>query len=452
VFDVVIVGARCAGSPLATMLARHGLWVCLLDRSAFPTETPSTHVIQPCGVQILDDLGVLHPVLVAGAVVLRRFTMVNEDVRIEGTIEPPHFPMAGLCVRRITLDALLVEAAVQAGVEVRTGCRVTGVIRDDGGPVTGVQTEQGDVHSRLVVGADGRHSIIAESTGAAEYLVTPQGRVPAWAYFDNASDWEGRLRIGRQGDLAFLASPTDGGLYMAGIAIDSAKQREFHTDRDRYFTNGLAGWPELADLLADAKRVGPIRMMTNWHGYFRQSAGPGWVLVGDAGHFKDFTPAQGIADALRQAQQLAEMITSSLDSSDLDAQLQRWWRWRDQDAYEMYWLARDMGVPGVSSPLITSVLRGIADDETATQQLLRVFNHELPPSKLFTASRMAKAASRALRQQPSQIPATMREIACALKDEIYRAARRYTTRPGRIRTRPRRRHRRGDRSRTPAPA
>jgi menaquinone-9 beta-reductase len=184
---------------------------------------------------------------------------------------------------------------------------------------------------------------------------------------------EGRLRVGRKGDLAFLASPTDGDLYMAGIAADVAKAREFHADRDCNFVNGLARWPELADLLSGANRVGPIRVMTDWHGYFRRSAGPGWVLVGDAGHFKDFTPAQGIADALRQAQALAESITAGFNQHGaLDTHLKRWWQWRDADAYGMYWLAKDMGAPGVSTPLITNVMRDIAASQAATQNLLRV--------------------------------------------------------------------------------
>ncbi len=166
--------------------------------------------------------------------------------------------------------------------------------------------------------------------------------------------------------------------------------------------------------------------MTDWHGYFRRSAGPGWVLVGDAGHFKDFTPAQGIADALRQAQRLAASITGGLDQDgELDARLRRWWQWRDEDAYDMYWLAKDMGVPGVSTPLITSVIREIAGSEAATQQWLRVLNHEIPPSKLFTAGRLVKAAARALRDQPRRIPVTLGEIVHALKDEIYRGAHRY---------------------------
>lgn len=415
-FDVVIVGARCAGAPLAMMLARAGVRVCVLDKAHFPSETPSTHIIQPSGVQRLADLGVLPAVMAAGAVPLDRFTLVNDDVRIDATSPEP-----AVCVRRVTLDALLVDAAARAGATVRTGCRVTGLIRDDDGRVCGVETARGPVSGQLVVGADGCHSLVAAQTGAAEYLTTPAGRSFAWAYFDDVADLEGRLRLGRQGEYGFLAGPTDGGMYMAAVATDLAQDDGLRADRDRHFRDGLARWPELADLLAGATRVGPIRVVTNWHGYFRHSAGPGWVLVGDAGHFKDPTPGQGISDALRQAETLAEAISSGLAGSEsLDASLRRWWRWRDRDAYGMYWFAHDMGAPGASSPLVTAVLRGIAADPAAIQKLLDVLNHDLSPARLLTPGRMMKAAAGALRDRPDLIRATLNEIAAQVRAEVYR--------------------------------
>ena len=81
-FDVAIVGARCAGSPLAALLARRGLRVCVVDSAHFPSETLSTHVIQPCGVRILGELGVLPRLTAAGAVPLDRFTLVNDDAAL----------------------------------------------------------------------------------------------------------------------------------------------------------------------------------------------------------------------------------------------------------------------------------------------------------------------------------------------------------------------------------
>lgn len=427
-FDVAIVGARCAGASLATMLARNGLRVCLLDRAHFPSETPSTHVIQPSGVAILGDLIGLEALLATDAVPLRRLTLVNDDVRLDGHIDLLRFPAPGLCVRRITLDMLLVEAAARAGADVRTGCRATGLMRDAEDRVSGVQTSSGALPARVVVGADGRHSTVAEATGAAEYLVTPPGRLAAWAYFSGA-DREGRLRLARVGEHAFLSAPADDGLYMAAVTVGISRRHEVHADREQYFTAGLTQWPELADLLAGAEREGPIRVVDNWHGYFRPSAGPGWVLVGDAGHFKDFTPGQGISDALRQASTLGETITAGFGGGpNLDARLQDWWRWRDRDAHAMYWLAHDMGAPGAPTPVVTRVLRDIASDPAATDRFLAVINHSLSPAKLFTPRRLARAAVAALVERPDQAGATLREVASAVKAEVYRARHRKIAR------------------------
>ena len=409
-FDVVIVGARCAGSPLAVMLARRGSSVCLVDRAQFPSETPSTHLIQPCGVQLLGQLGVLDGILAAGAVPLDRLTMVIDDaVRIDAVLDEADFPHSSLCVRRVTLDALLVDAAAAGGVDVRTGLRVTGLITEDD-RVTGVDTAAGPIHGRLVVGADGRHSTVASLVGAREYHVAPAGRMFAWGYFEGVHDREGRARIGRRGARAFLAGPTDGDLYMAAIGIDMADQAEFHTDRDANFTAGIRAWPELADVIADGRRVGPIRVLTNWHGYFREAAGPGWVLIGDAGHFKDPSPGQGIGDALRQADRLAPAIEAGLGNGSPDAAMRRWWQWRDDDAYEMYWFASDMGRSGTSSPLTTRLMRDVADDPQATQMFFGVLNHEIRPSQLFTPPRAVRAAARALRDRPDRLVATVKEF------------------------------------------
>ena len=422
-FDVVVVGARCAGSPLATMLARRGLRVCVLDRSRFPSDTLSTHVIQPCGVAVLGRLGVLDAVLGAGAVPLRWMTIAVEDARIDAEVDPGAFGAPALCVRRVTLDQLLVAASASAGAEVRTGTRVTSLIEEDG-RVVGVETERGPIHAALVVGVDGRRSTVATSVGAAEYHLAPPGRLFAWAYFEGAADTEGRLRLCRRGDLALLASPTDAGLYMAAVVPSLGVKDAFLADREGSYMAGLRAWPELDDLLAGASRIGPIRVMTNWYGYFREAVGPGWALLGDAGHFKDPSPAQGIADAFRQAEHLADAVEAGLGGGvGIDEALGRWWRWRDQDAHEMHWFATDMGAAGASPPLATQVIRDIAGDNEATAKLLRVLNHEIRPSRLFRPGRLGKAAARAARDRPDQIPEMMREVALALRNQVRRSRR-----------------------------
>jgi flavin-dependent dehydrogenase len=421
-FDVVVVGARCAGSPLALMLARMGLRVCVVDRGRFPSETLSTHVIQPCGVAILERLGLLDAIITAGAVALTRFTLVAEDARVDADLdaEVERYGAPGLCVRRVTMDNLLVQGAAAAGAEVRTQTRVTGLLHRNG-RMAGVQTEHGPVHADLVVGADGRRSTVAGLLGLRDYHVVPARRLFAWAYFEGVADTEPRLRLGRLGDLAFLSSPTDGGLYMAGVCPSLRAKRGFLAERERSFMTGLQVWPELADLIAGATRLGPIRVMGHWHGFLRQAAGPGWALLGDAGHFKDPTPAQGIADALRHAERLAAVIEAGLAGVlDLDQELHRWWIWRDQDVREMHWFASDLGAAGRSGPLRVQVIRDIARDHDATEKLLRVLNHDLRPSELFTARRIGTAASRVVRNQPRQLPLMLREAALGLRHELRR--------------------------------
>lgn len=415
-FDVVVVGARCAGSALATYLARAGMRVCLIDKAQLPSETPSTHVIQPRGVAILAELGALDPVLAHGASQLDSFSMVIDDVSLDGVLGDT-FPHLGLNVRRTILDHALLQVAADAGADVRTGCRVTGV-RTAGSRVNGVDTVDGPVGTGLLVGADGRGSVVAKSVGAHEYLTAPGGRIPVWGYFATGTQ-EPRLRIGRRGNFSFLASPTDSGLYMAAVGIDHREITDFNRDRETNFRNALRHWPELDAIVGDADRDGPLRVMANWHSYFRESAGPGWALVGDAGHFKDFSPGQGISDALCQAKSLSLAISASTGSASVqDATLKRWWKQRDRSSYDMYWFAMQMAPPGPPSALTAEVIRRIAADPDGATTLLKVMNRDLPTAKLFTPPRLLAATYATLRNHPHQRRATFAEIGAQMSAEL----------------------------------
>ncbi|MDQ2724716.1 MAG: FAD-dependent monooxygenase [Actinomycetota bacterium] len=423
-FDVIIVGARCAGSPLATLLADAGLRVCVLDRARFPSDTPSTHGVQPTGVKILDRLGVLESLLKVSPPIEHGILALG-DVRIElddisGLLGAPM-----VNVRRIVLDAILVDAAAAAGAEVRTQTAIRGLVEEDG-RVVGVRTATAELRAPLVVGADGARSTVARLVEAEEYHQTPPGRIFLWAYFDDAggdsvsADNDG-LWLGKIGDHGFLASPTDGGLFLAAVTASADRTEEVHRDLSASFAAGLAGWPELEASLAGARRVGPIRVMERWHGFFRRSAGPGWVLVGDAGHFKDPTAGQGISDALRQSVTLAAAIEQALGGpSTADRALRDWWYWRDRDAWEMYWFAHDLGAPGLTPLLVQEVQRRIAADPRLTEGLLRVFDHDLAPSKVFTPSVALAAVSTALRARPGQRQVILRQARTLVADDLRR--------------------------------
>jgi len=418
-FDVIVVGARCAGAPLATMLARDGLRVCLIDKDHFPSDTLSTHGIQPAGIQVLERIGVLDSLLKLAPPVLRlRMVFDGLSAPVADVVAITGAP--GLSVRRITLDEILVNAAADAGVEVRTRTAITGLVMV-GGRVAGVTTTSGELKAPLVVGADGRRSAVAKMVGAREYHSTPNGRIFMWAYYE-ADPTDGEMWIGKVGDHTYLAMPTDGGLTLIGVCPSIERRAEVRADRAAVYEAGLRAWPELHARVGGARREGPVRTMANLHGFFRPSAGPGWALVGDAGHFKDPTPGQGIADALRQSEKLAAAIKHGLGAAPgkADEVLREWWRWRDEDAWEMYWLAHDMGAAGPTPPLRREAERRIAADPELTTAMVRVLNHELRPSEAFTTAFALTTMAQALHHGRGHRPAIMREAGTTAVDELRR--------------------------------
>ena len=418
-FDVIVVGARCAGAPLATMLARSGLRVCLLDKDRFPSDTLSTHGIQPAGVGVLDRIGVLETLFELAPPIVRLRAFFDDAVVVFDDV-PAIAGAPAISVRRIHLDEILVHAAAEAGAEVRTQTAVRDLVFDNG-RVAGVTTAAGELRAPLVVGADGTRSTVAKLVGAQEYQHTPNGRVFMWAYYE-ADPSDGEMWIGKRGDHAYLVMPTDHHLTLVAACPSIDRRAEARADREAVFEAGLRGWPRLYEGVTGTRREGRVYTMANMHGFFRASAGPGWALVGDAGHFKDPTPGQGIGDALRQAERLAAAIRAGLDGSaqDLDETLRQWWRWRDEDAWEMYWFAHDMGAAGPTPPVIRAAQRRIAGDPDLTVGLARILNHDLLPSQVFTPGFSLSSIGNALRHGRGQRRAIVREAGSLVADEARR--------------------------------
>lgn len=182
--DVAIVGARCAGAPLAAMLAARGLSVIVLDRDRLPSDVVvSTHTLHPKGLDVLDGLGIGEAVR-ALSPASRVMRLSKNGVALD---VPFREGRPDYCPRREPFDALLQKAAADAGAVVIDRCRVTALVERDG-RVAGVRAMRGDaehvVHASLVVGADGRHSTIAKFVGAEEYLAYDAPRGAYWAYWD----------------------------------------------------------------------------------------------------------------------------------------------------------------------------------------------------------------------------------------------------------------------------
>jgi 2-polyprenyl-6-methoxyphenol hydroxylase-like FAD-dependent oxidoreductase len=413
--DVIIVGARCAGSPLAIQLARAGLRVCLVDRAGFPSDTPSTHAIQPIGVEILDRLGVLDSLRkVAPTIERGRVVLDGTRIEVDRLSDLVGAPM--MSARRVTLDAILLDAASEAGAEVRTGTTVTGLV-EERGRVCGVTTTNGELRAPLVVGADGARSTIARLVGAREFHRTAPGRIFLWAYLEEVDPANDGLWLGKTADYGYLATPTDDGLFMVAVVPDIDRRDEVRAGRQAVFDAGLPQWPELHASLEGARRVGPVQMMSRWHGFFRESAGPGWALVGDAGHFKDPTPGQGISDALRQSVELARAIERGGDDA-----LRDWWSWRDRDAWEMYWFAHDLGASGPTPLVFREIIRRAAADPALIRGMMGVLNHDVAPSQVFRPALALRSVAGALNRWPGARRQVLRETRAIARNRVRRAA------------------------------
>jgi flavin-dependent dehydrogenase len=412
--DVVVVGARCAGSPLAALLARAGVGVTVIERATFPQDTLSSHLFEADALAFLDGLGVIEPLRATGAPLITRTDTRIEDVEL--AIELPRLPGdpgAIASVRRWLLDPILAGAAEQAGAEVRTGAQVTGLL-EDRGRITGVRVARGDaettLRSRLVVGADGRHSTIARLAGARRYNLTPNQRLLFWRFFEDAQA-EPTFLSQRWDAYFMLGLPSDSGLYQVLIWPELSEQARFRADRDAAFMEHARLCEPIADALAHAKPVGRAIGAFSFEGFFRSASGPGWVLCGDAGHFKSPAPGRGIGDAFLQAQTLAPVIAGALDGTDraLDRALERWGRWRDREFAEHYWLAYDLEEAGTVPAVLVEILRGL-QRQSKGALFFDVLNHRVRPSGVLTPPRVLGASARGLTRRGADRRALVAEL------------------------------------------
>src|SRR5215472_17584026 len=189
VYDAIIVGARCAGSPLAMLLARAGGKVLLLDKAAFPSDSISTHYIHNSGATRLARWGVLDRVRASGAPGVSRLRYDFGDILFEGSPPPTDGVQQAFAPRRFVLDQILLEEALAAGVTFRESFAADGLIWEKG-RVAGIRGQhRGGAavteRARMVVGADGAGSAISKMVNAPEYNVQPGTSCMYYSYWSD---------------------------------------------------------------------------------------------------------------------------------------------------------------------------------------------------------------------------------------------------------------------------
>lgn len=313
-FDAIVVGARCAGSPTAMLLARAGYRVLLLDRAEFPSDTLSTHLVHQPGIAALARWGLLQRVVDSGCPPLDRVLYEVGDVRLTGSGRGVEGQRAGYAPRRYVLDAILLEGAVAAGVEFRERCVVSDLLRDGDGRVVGVAGSHRGTpfteRARLVVGADGMRSKVAELCDAPFTSVKPTLTCAYYAYWD---DLPACLELYERPGSWVAAVPTNAGATLVLAYFPQERFDEVRRDADAaYLTQIRTTAPDLWARMAGKRQVERLRGTGDQRNFFRRAAGPGWALVGDAGHHKDSITARGISDAFFQAESLVRHIGDGL--------------------------------------------------------------------------------------------------------------------------------------------
>ncbi|HTX26860.1 MAG TPA: NAD(P)/FAD-dependent oxidoreductase [Streptosporangiaceae bacterium] len=425
-YDVVVVGGRCAGSPLAMLLAREGLSVALVEQATFPRDTLSTHIFEASALAFLNRIGVLNALRSTGAPIVNYIDVRQEGfrARVPGPQRPADVG-AVMSVRRMLLDPILLEGAAGAGAEVLMGAKVTALVRDQG-RVTGVRvvrnrSEQA-LAARLVVGADGRNSAVARLAGSRKYNLTPNERAFYWSFFEDADPGaEPAVIFHRWSGTFVTAIPADSGLYQVLALPDLSELPRFRRSLEESYLDYVRRCDPVAQALSGARRVGKLFGMLRWEGFFREATGPGWVLAGDAGHFKDPAPGQGIQDAFRQVEALAPAIAGAIGSSPsaLDEALAGWARWRDGDAAEHYWLAVDLGRAGVAPAVLPEIARRLSE-RGQLDQFLDLFNHRSAPSKVLTPPRVLAATARLLARGGCDRRALLAEVGGLIAQDARR--------------------------------
>jgi flavin-dependent dehydrogenase len=385
-YDTIVVGARCAGSPTAMLLARKGYRVLLLDRASFPSDTLSTHVIHAPGMAALRRWGLLDQVVASGCPPIRTYGFDLGPFTIHGTPRPFDGVATAYAPRRTVLDKLLVDAAAHAGAEIRERFTVQEIVVEDG-VVVGIRGRGANgqtvlERARVVIGADGRNSLVARAVGAQRYHEKPK---LAWAAYTYWSDLpvDGMQAGFRPGRAGWGAMPTNDGLTVLIVGWPIAEAAAYRADVEGNYLATLELAPELGELVRGATRQERFKGGASPN-FLRTPSGPGWALVGDAGYTKDPVTAQGISDAFRDAALCSAALDQTFAGGRPFAEaMATYQRTRDAQVLGIYELTAQFASLEPPPEEVQRLLGAVAGNRQAMDEFASVIAGTLSPGEFF---------------------------------------------------------------------
>jgi 2-polyprenyl-6-methoxyphenol hydroxylase-like FAD-dependent oxidoreductase len=395
-YDVIVIGARVAGSPTAMLLAQKGYKVLLLDRASFPSDTLSTHQVQLKGGAALQRWGLLDKVLASNCPPCHQATFTTGSVVLQGKYPPLEGVGAVVSPRRTILDKILVDAAVMAGAELREDLLVEGLTTENG-KVTGIRgrlKSGGAVRdsevvekARLVVGADGKHSLVAREGEAKEYNTKPALTCAYYTYWEGIRLEGGELYMLPQG--ATGVWPTNAGLAMIYTAYPIAEFEAVRKNIEARFWQTMESLPGLVERVRNGRQAERFYGTADLPAFYRRPYGPGWALVGDAGMTMDPITGQGIGNAFRDAERLAEAIHAGFSGrTPLEAALADYEHQRNEETLPMYEFTSQLGAflpPSVEQQVLFAAM---AQKPEAASRFFGAFTGSMPLQEFFSAGNL----------------------------------------------------------------
>ncbi|MFZ0679865.1 NAD(P)/FAD-dependent oxidoreductase [Candidatus Binatus sp.] len=318
-FDVIIVGARVAGSAAAILLARDGCRVLLIDKDGFPSNRLSTHIVLGGGTKVLEHMGMLEMLERAGGVRFERSRTVGPDFDYSGELVRNGADDRGLCLGRVVMDAAMIDAARSFDlVTFRERFRLIDLLIEDDAVVGICGEDASGVHefrAPVTIGADGMRSsvaqIAAERIDAFRRVDVPCARAYYYAYFEGVS----RKNLGDELVAEFESAPGAGnlvcrcenGLTVAATAFDASEMQTFRTDLASNLRRQLDRSFAVGKILEGATIAGKVFSSGLLNNTYRNPVTDGAILIGDAGLHVDPLFGQGHSMALMSASSVGEL-------------------------------------------------------------------------------------------------------------------------------------------------
>jgi len=406
-YDVIIIGARVAGAATAFLLAKKGLQVLLVDKTPFPADTVSTHLLQPRALAYLYHWSLIHQ-LKDSTPILNSFCYTREDVSfssapsqldLKNALNQDHgwstshdgssIPVEWMIIRRKLLDPLIVNAAIEAGAEFRDDFPVDSIYFENnkaGGIIfINSQGQKEVIKSKFVVMANGRLSRLMHNAGSAITYNHPKQEFCFYNYFSGIDSTGLKIPVHIRGKYGLAYGPTNEDNHILSVWGPSAFGRQVYQQIEKNFYSIVRFcYPELADRLFEGKAEEQFKGMIAVSNTDRQATGTNWLAVGDAASCLSQSTAIGITNAFRDAEFAAHYLGEAFAGHmSIEAATQAYSVKHYKDLDDYFKFVCEASECNLATQEQIALLQALSHNPEQAGHLLAVIGRILPVSSFF---------------------------------------------------------------------